>query len=158
MPSRNGPAVPVVSIRPSIGAAEYPTLAAIWRGAVDATHDFLAEADRDEIETRLQSDYFPAVVLSVAERDGRPVGFSGVLDGTLEMLFVDATHRDSGIGTALLAHAIKDHAVTTVDVNEQNASAAGFYAHRGFEVVGRSETDEAGRPYPLLHLRLSRPA
>ncbi|WP_396954364.1 acetyltransferase [Nesterenkonia sp. CL21] len=150
--------MPVVSIRPSIGAAEYPTLAAIWRGAVDATHDFLAEADRDEIETRLQSDYFPAVVLSVAERDGRPVGFSGVLDGTLEMLFVDATHRDSGIGTALLAHAIKDHAVTTVDVNEQNASAAGFYAHRGFEVVGRSETDEAGRPYPLLHLRLSRPA
>ncbi|MGQ7786215.1 acetyltransferase [Nesterenkonia sp. K-15-9-6] len=150
--------MPVVSIRPSIGAAEYPTLAAIWRGAVDATHDFLAEADRDEIETRLQSDYFPAVVVSVAERDGRPVGFSGVLDGTLEMLFVDATHRDSGIGTALLAHAIKDHAVTTVDVNEQNASAAGFYAHRGFEVVGRSETDEAGRPYPLLHLRLSRPA
>ncbi|GAA3053937.1 acetyltransferase [Actinocorallia glomerata] len=150
--------MPVVSIRPSIGAAEYPTLAAIWRGAVDATHDFLAEADRDEIETRLQSDYFPAVVLAVAERDGRPVGFSGVLDGTLEMLFVDATHRDSGIGTALLAHAIKDHAVTTVDVNEQNASAAGFYAHRGFEVVGRSETDEAGRPYPLLHLRLSRPA
>ena len=43
-----------------------------------------------------------------------------------------------------------------MDVNEQNVSAAGFYAHRGFEVVGRSETDEAGRPYPLLHLRLDR--
>lgn len=145
----------VVSIRPSIGTAEHPALAAIWRSAVDATHDFLAAADRDEIESKLQSDYFPAVVLSVAERDGRPVGFSGVLDGTLEMLFVEATQRDGGIGTALLAHAIRDHGVTKVDVNEQNVSAAGFYDHRGFEVVGRSETDDAGRPYPLLHLRLS---
>lgn len=149
--------MPVLSIRPSIGAAEYPALAAIWRGAVDATHDFLAEADRDEIEARLQSDYLPAVVLSVAERDGRPVGFSGVLDGTLEMLFVDATHRDGGIGTALRP-CDQDHGVTKVDVNEQNTSAAGFYAHRGFEVAGRRETDDAGRPYPLLHLRLSRPS
>ena len=150
--------MPALVIRPSIGLAEYPALAAIWRSAVDATHDFLAEADRDEIEAVLQSVYFPAVVLSIAERDGRPVGFSGVLDGTLEMLFVDATQRDGGIGTALLAHAIEEHDVSKVDVNEQNVSAAGFYAHRGFEVVGRSETDEAGRPYPLLHLRLRRPS
>ena len=53
-----------------IGAAEYPVLAAIWRGTVDAAHDFLAGADRDEIEAMLESDYFPAVVLSVAEREG----------------------------------------------------------------------------------------
>lgn len=150
--------MPPLNIRRSIGAAEYPALAAIWRGAVDATHGFLAEADRDEIEAKLQSNYFPAVILSVAERDGRPVGFSGVLDGTLEMLFVDATQRDGGIGTALLTQAIREHGVTKVDVNEQNVSAAGFYAHRGFEAVGRSETDDAGRPYPFLHLRLNRPS
>lgn len=143
-----------VTIRPTTGEAEYPALAAIWRSAVDATHDFLAEDHRDEIESHLQSDYFPAVTLSVAERDGRPVGFSGVLDGNLEMLFIDAEQRGGGIGTALLGHAIRELGVTKVDVNEQNASASGFYAHRGFDVVGRSETDEAGRPYPLLHLRL----
>lgn len=157
MAVRKESAVPVVRIRPSIGAAEYPVLVAIWRGAVDATHDFLADADRDEIEARLQSDYLPAVVLSVAERDGRPVGFSGVLDGTLEMLFVAWTQRNRGIGSALLTHAITEYGVTKVDVNEQNVSAAEFYTHRGFEVVGRNETDEAGRPYPLLHLRLSTP-
>ena len=156
MTSHEEPAVLAVSIRPSIGVAEYPALAAIWRSAVDATHDFLAAADRDEIEAKLQSDYFPAVNLSVATQEGRPVGFSGVLDGTLEMLFVEATQRHGGIGTALLAHAVQEHGITEVDVNEQNAAAAGFYAHLGFEVVGRSETDEAGRPYPLLHLRLSR--
>lgn len=146
--------VPTVHIRPATGAAEYPALVAIWRSAVDATHHFLTAADRDEIEARLASDYFPAVQLSVAEVDGRSAGFSGVLDGTLEMLFVGATRRGSGIGSALLAHAVEEHGVTAVDVNEQNAEAAGFYAHRGFEVVGRSDTDEAGRPYPVLHLRL----
>lgn len=144
-----------VSIRPSVGAAEYPALVAIWRRAVDATHDFLSATDRDEIEARLASDYFPAVTLSVAERDGRPVGFSGVLDGTLEMLFVDAAERGGGIGTALLDHAVRHLGVVRVDVNEQNPSAAGFYRSRGFEVVGRSATDEAGRPYPLLHLELA---
>ena len=154
MTLRKEPVVPEVSVRPTIGAAEYPALIAIWRSAVDATHDFLAEADQDEIEARLQSDYFPAVVLSVAELGGRPVGFAGVLDESLEMLFVDATRRGGGVGTALLAHAIREHGITRVDVNEQNTPAAGFYAHRGFEVVGRSRTDDAGRPYPLLHMRL----
>jgi putative acetyltransferase len=40
-----------------------------------------------------------------------------------------------------------------VDVNEQNDGAIGFYGHLGFEVTGRSEFDDQGRPYPLLHLR-----
>ncbi|GIG36248.1 acetyltransferase [Cellulomonas pakistanensis] len=146
--------MPPVQIRPSTGPAEYPALVAIWRSAVDATHDFLAPAHRDAIEAALASDYLPAVLLTVAEVDGRPAGFSGVLDGTLEMLFVDAARRGSGIGSALLEHAVEEHGVTAVDVNEQNVGAAGFYARHGFEVVGRSETDEAGRPYPVLHLRL----
>ncbi|ADG98056.1 GCN5-related N-acetyltransferase [Segniliparus rotundus DSM 44985] len=143
-----------LSIRLSAGVAEYPALAAIWRGAVDATHDFLAAEDRDEIEAHLQSDFFPGVLLLVAQIDGRAVGFAGVLGDKLEMLFVEAAQRWSGIGTALLTHAINEHGVRGVDVNEHNALAAGFYARHGFETVGHSETDEAGRPYPLLHLRL----
>lgn len=146
------------TIRRTIGPAEYPALVAIWRSAVDATHGFLTKAHRDEIESHLDSDYFPAVKLSVAEVEGRPVGFSGVLDGNLEMLFVDAAQRGGGIGTVLLNHAIAEHGVTRVDVNEQNEAAAGFYAHRGFQVVGRSETDEAGWPYPLLHMSLGGPS
>jgi putative acetyltransferase len=147
-----------VSIRPSTGPSEFPALVAIWRSAVDATHDFLADTDRDEIEARLAVEYFPAVDLFVAERDGRAVGFSGVLGGRLEMLFVSAAERGRGVGSALLDHAIREAGVTELDVNEQNPSAAGFYAHHGFEVVARSATDDAGRPYPLLHLRLNRPA
>ncbi|MGQ7311965.1 acetyltransferase [Microbacterium arabinogalactanolyticum] len=142
-----------ITIRPAT-ADDHPALVRIWRSAVDATHDFLAEADRDAIESHLASDYFPAVTLVLAEIEDSPVGFAGALNGNLEMLFVDAARRGAGIGTLLLQHAIAQLAVTRVDVNEQNPTATAFYARRGFEVIGRSELDDAGRPYPLLHLRL----
>lgn len=146
--------MPAPTIRPATGAAEHPALVAIWRSAVDATHDFLADVDRAEIEASLAPDYFPAVRLWVAEAGSTPVGFAGTRDGVLEMLFVDAAHRGTGIGSLLLEHAIARCGVVRVDVNEQNTAAAVFYARRGFTVVGRSPTDDAGRPYPVLHLRL----
>jgi putative acetyltransferase len=40
-----------------------------------------------------------------------------------------------------------------VDVNEQNPEAARFYEACGFAVVGRSELDDGGRPFPLLHMK-----
>lgn len=145
-----------VKIRPTVGVAEYPELLKIWRSSVDASHDFLSEQDRDAIESKLASDYFPAVDLWVAELDGQPIGFSGVADGNLEMLFIAAAERGTGVGSALLAHAVRELGAIAVDVNEQNQQATAFYLNRGFEVTGRSDTDEAGRPYPLLHLKISR--
>jgi putative acetyltransferase len=141
-------------IRPCHGPQEYAALVDIWRSAVRATHDFLDEADFARIESHLASDYFPAVTLTVAEAEGAPMGFSGVVDGSLEMLFVSAAARGRGIGSALLAKAVQNQSVTRVDVNEQNPEALGFYASRGFVQVGRSELDGDGRPYPLLHLEL----
>lgn len=99
----------------------------------------------------------PEVVIRPAV-DGETVGFAGTAAGSLEMLFVDAAHRGRGIGGALLTHVLRNEAVTRVDVNEQNAQAAGFYARWGFEVVGRSALDGEGRPYPLLHMALARAA
>ena len=147
---------PGARIRRVGGTDEYPRLVAVWRSAVDATHDFLAEADRDAIEARLASDYFPHVDLFVAEDDGAIVGFAGTAGERLEMLFVDDVERGRGIGTSLLAYVV-GLGVTAVDVNEQNPQAVAFYRRRGFDVVGRSELDGDGRPYPLLHL-VRRPA
>lgn len=142
-----------LSIRPSSGPGEYSELVRIWRSAVDATHDFLADEHRDEIESRLASDYFPHVELHVAELGGAPVGFAGISGENLEMLFVDARERGHGVGSALLSFVV-ERGVTTVDVNEQNAQAVEFYRRRGFTLIGRSELDDQGRPYPLLHLAL----
>ena len=147
------PAGPIsTTVRPVRGAAEYPQLVEIWRSAVRATHDFLAEEDFARIESNLASVYFPAVTLAVAEREGRAVGFAGVAEGSLEMLFVADEARGTGVGTLLLQHVIEHLAVTRVDVNEQNSGAHGFYLSRGFVQTGRSELDGDGRPYPILHL------
>ncbi|KXO88972.1 acetyltransferase [Tsukamurella pseudospumae] len=141
-------------LRDCRGPEEFADLVTVWRSSVDATHDFLADADRDAIEGRLASDYFPQVRLTVAEVDGAPVGFAGTAGEDLAMLFVHADARGRGIGRALLDHVVREQGVRTVDVNEQNGQAVGFYAHSGFVVTGRSETDGDGLPYPLLHLAL----
>lgn len=141
-----------LTIRPAHGPAEHPVLVDIWRSAVRATHDFLAEEDFARIEGALASDYFPAVTLVVAERDGRAVGFAGVAEDGLEMLFVADDARGSGVGTALLAEVVRRYDVTRVDVNEQNAGARGFYEAHGFRETGRSPVDGDGRPYPIVHL------
>jgi putative acetyltransferase len=147
-----------VVIRPARGAEEFPSLVAIWRSAVLATHDFLAEEHRADIEARLATTYLPNVNLVVAEREGQAVGFAGTDSQKLEMLFVDAESRGSGIGSKLLEHVIAAHEVTAVDVNEQNDQAVGFYAHAGFVVTGRSPVDGDGLPYPLLHMTLAPPS
>ncbi|MCQ9369529.1 GNAT family N-acetyltransferase [Brevibacterium sp. 50QC2O2] len=144
-----------VCIRPVNGAREYPRLVEIWRSAVDATHDFLAPVHRDQIQSQLESDYLPEVDVYVAERGGVVSGFAGVGERRLEMLFVDACQRASGIGSALLEAVVARNGVTTVDVNEQNTQASEFYRRHGFVVVGRSEADQQGLPYPLLHMALS---
>lgn len=140
-------------IRGVLGPVEYPRLVEVWRSAVDATHDFLADEDRDAIQAQLASDYLPQVDLYVAERGGVPVGFAGVSGQKLEMLFVEAAVRGLGIGSALLSYVLA-LGVTEVDVNEQNPQAVEFYRRRGFAVIGRSAEDDQGRPYPLLRLRL----
>jgi len=71
------------------------------------------------------------------------------------MLFIHPDYREQGIGRTLLSYAMNERGATTVDVNEQNDQALGFYMRMGFEVVARSELDSNGKPYPLLHMRLA---
>ena len=97
-----------------------------------------------------------AVLFAGIERDAvsyTHLGFAGSQDGKLEMLFVAPEVRGRGVGRALLAHAVEHAGVRTLDVNEQNPQAVGFYEHEGFVVAGRSPVDDAGRPFPLLHMR-----
>mgnify|MGYP002735357181 FL=1 len=144
-----------IAIRQLRGPEEYPRLVQVWRSAVEATHDFLAEEHRASIEGRLAAEYFPHVVHNHTNTKGEPVGFAGTVGGNLEMLFVEAAHRGRGIGKALLDHVRRVESVTTVDVNEQNTQAVEFYGRAGFVVVGRSPVDGEGLPYPLLHMRVA---
>jgi putative acetyltransferase len=128
---------------------------AIWRDAVDATHDFLMREDRLALDD-LVSGFLPeAPLLLAVDADDRPLGFMLIDDGHMEALFIDPAHRGKGVGAALLRHGLSLHPQMTTDVNEQNAQAVGFYEHMGFARTGRSALDGQGRPYPLIHLAYS---
>lgn len=136
-----------------INTADYPRLLEIWESAVLNTHDFLKEEDFLYYKENVPS-YFPHVTLRGLEADGRLVGFIGIAESNIEMLFVDNDYRGRGIGKQLIRHAIDELGATKVDVNEQNAQAVGFYEHMGFNLVSRSELDAEGKPYPILHMQL----
>lgn len=136
-----------------IETADYPRLVEIWESAVLHTHDFLKEEDFFYYKERLPS-YFPYVALFGFEQDGILVGFIGIAEGNVEMLFIDDSCRGKGIGKQLISYVIRDFGVTKVDVNEQNPQAVGFYEHMGFRFVSKSEVDGEGKPYPILHMQL----
>lgn len=46
-----------IQIRDVLGPEEYPRLVEIWRSAVDATHHFLEDEHRDQIEVKLPANY-----------------------------------------------------------------------------------------------------
>ncbi|AYZ13081.1 GNAT family N-acetyltransferase [Chryseobacterium arthrosphaerae] len=136
-----------------IKETDYPRLIEIWESAVVNTHDFLKEEDFVYYKKQLPV-YFQHVTLSGFEQEGILVGFLGVAEGNIEMLFVDNDYRGTGIGKKLATYAISDLQVTKVDVNEQNAQAVGFYNYIGFKILRKSELDGEGKEYPVLHMQL----
>ncbi|MGB7196296.1 MAG: acetyltransferase [Collimonas pratensis] len=143
----------MITIRRS-RATDFPRSFDIWQSAVKATHNFLSEADFQALSIIVREQYFPIAQLWIAT-DGQDyaMGFMGLTEENIDTLFVHAEGRSRGYGKALMRHAIGLHPNLTIDVNEQNGAAFGFYRHMGFVQVGRSEVDSEGRPYPLLHLR-----
>ena len=81
------------------------------------------------------------------------MGFLGLSRSKIEALFLAPEYHRRGCGRRLVRHARELKGDLTVDVNEQNPAAVRFYEACGFVVVGRSELDGAGRPFPLLHMR-----
>jgi putative acetyltransferase len=135
------------------GAADVPRAIAIWRDAVDATHQFLTPEDRVHIDAFVARDFLPNAQLWLVEDKNGPVGFL-VMDGEMiDALFVDPAVHGRGFGTALLRHALTLAPQAIVDASEQATNAVPFYEARGFVQTGRSELDPQGRPYPLIHLR-----
>ena len=121
-------------------ATDHETLVALWERSVRATHDFLTEADigalRPLVGEALSDDALELWVLT--ERADVPIGFMGLAGHDIAALFLEPARRGQGGGRRLVAHAqqLRDGDLT-VDVNEQNPAARGFYEALGFVVVGR---------------------
>ncbi|ETT53959.1 GNAT family N-acetyltransferase [Paenibacillus odorifer] len=127
----------------------------IWESSVRHTHLFLSEQDIDALRPLVMqalegiSDLF-----AFTDDQEQVVGFLGVQNNKIEMLFVEPAAMGKGVGKALLAYVMQELDVHLVDVNEQNPQALGFYEHMGFQVFERSALDEQGNPFPILHMSL----
>lgn len=133
---------------------DHEALLGIWLRSVRATHHFLSEADIDELFPIVRDAALPSLELWVlCSNEAEPMGSMGLSGARVEALFIDPSSFRLGGGKRLLDHARALKGALTVDVNEQNPQAVQFYQANGFEMIGRSERDIGGRPFPLLHMR-----
>ena len=141
----------IVPAKPS----DYKEITDVWQASVKATHHFLPSDFTENLREQVETVYLPMVQLYCAKNeDGKILGFLGVADQKIEMLFLDPDTRGKGLGKQLTEFAIQTLKVNAVDVNEQNEQAVGFYLKMGFKQIGRSEKDGQGNDYPILHLSL----
>ncbi|MBS5933243.1 MAG: GNAT family N-acetyltransferase [Clostridiales bacterium] len=127
----------------------------VWESSVKATHLFLTEANIVSLRSFVKEGVkFISNLAVIRDEEDTIQAFIGVHDNKIEMLFVKDTCRGRGLGKHLVNWAINTLNIKFVDVNEQNEQGLGFYKYMGFEVFDRSELDEQGNPFPILHMKL----
>ncbi|HJD98716.1 GNAT family N-acetyltransferase [Levilactobacillus brevis] len=131
---------------------DYPDLIALWQASVTATHTFLTPTDVRKIREQLPT-YFAAVELTKWLDGAKLIGFSGRQGPMLAMLFIAPDSFRKGYGHQIIERLNQEQDLRLVDVNEQNPGALAFYQRQGFRIVSRDALDDAGQPYPILHLR-----
>lgn len=132
----------------------------LWEDSVRVSHTFLTKQHIAEIKLEVKAALQSSQNIITATDKKDFLGFIGVEDNKIEMLFVASKSFRKGVGKALLKEALerylKDYPYILVDCNEQNAQGLAFYQSLGFEVVGRSEKDSAGRDFPIVHLKINK--
>lgn len=126
----------------------------VWERSVRATHTFLKREDIDFYKSLVVTiDFNQVQVYCAMADDDELIGFVGVSERKVEMLFLHPSYIGQGIGKALLEYAIDKLGANEVDVNEGNRHAVEFYQSFGFEVYDRLEKDSEGKDYPILKMR-----
>lgn len=128
----------------------------IWEKAVRSTHLFLSDSEIESIKEYVPQGLkgIPHLII-VKNENELPIAFMGIDGQKLEMLFVSSEERGNGLGKKLIEFGKKTYLIHELAVNEQNPLAEGFYKHMGFQVYKRTDHDDQGNPYPLLHMKLN---
>ena len=138
----------------NVQPADHTVLVDIWLHSARATHTFLSEADIQSLLPIVRDTALAGLELWVlCAGASEAVGFMGLSGASVEALFIAPAWTRRGGGRMLLDHAHRLKGRLSVEVNEQNPQATQFYLACGFAVVGRSELDSGGRPFPLLRMR-----
>lgn len=144
-------------IRPYV-EEDWPQICAIWnrakrdefRGEIDLSQLIPLEDDQKMIAL------FDACRVIVAEQDGRPVGFAGMLGVLIAWLFVDPDYYRQGIGSGLLSEAIKvtgpGARLTVASINQP---AISLYRKFGFRVTERFNGKYCGQSIKAARMSLN---
>ena len=136
----------------------------------------LAFIQRDDVQTELsltdaQKDQIETIAEDVREANREAFqGFADLSDDERQELVTENQKRqDDAVAKAKdvlnanqakrygeleLQFAVQQLGANKLDVNAQNEPAVEFYRRQGFEVYERTATDDQGRNYPLLRMRL----
>lgn len=127
----------------------------IWEKSVWATHAFLSKEDIRELKPFVLTslEEIPRLYI-LTDSNGVSLGFAGMKENKLEMLFLDPDWRGCGYGRQMMEYLFSNDHLTFVDVNEQNPLAAGFYRHMGFEEYDRNEYDGQGKERPIIKMKI----
>lgn len=124
-------------------------LTALWERSAIATHLFLNAEKIAQIKQYLPQALSEVAHLIIAPNEhGEQLGFMGINEQKLKVLFLEPALRGQGLGRKLLQNGIDKYGV-----NEQNPQAVGFYKHLGFKIYKRTDLDEQGAPYPFFYMR-----
>jgi putative acetyltransferase len=127
----------------------------VWESSVRATHLFLSEADIEFYKSLVKDINFNELEVYCAFSDeNQLIGFMGIAEQKLEMLFLKPDYIGKGLGKSMTKYAIEQLKVNEVDVNEDNTGAVGFYQNLGFVQYDRTPLDGCNKPYPILKMRL----
>jgi L-amino acid N-acyltransferase YncA len=143
-----------LTVRPAT-ADDAVRVAELYLGARRTAMPWLAQPHTDEeVRAWAGSVLVPSGTVTVAEQDGRVVGFVAAADGWLEHLYVDPAAQASGVGSLLFAHAQAAlPAGFDLWVFQRNAAALAFYASRGCVEVERTDGTANEEREPDVRLR-----
>lgn len=134
-------------------AAEIAALFAVSRRLLTFLPDLhTVEEDRIHVRDTVLRDYR----VTVAERDGRIVGFMAELEGWIEHFYTDAAQLRTGIGSALMADAKSRNHELQLWCFADNLRGRAFYEKQGFAAVKFTDgaSNEARAPDILYRWEL----
>lgn len=127
----------------------------LWKVSSQDGHPFLSHDEIAADESLVRDEYIPMAEITVAWAGTRLVGFIAMIENFIGGLFVAPQEHRQGIGRALVSHEAERREHMSVEVYEANKKARDFYRSLGFIETSRRDSDDRGRPHPLIRMELS---
>ena len=143
-----------ITLRPAI-APDAVAIAAVMRASLNA-FDWMPVLHTPEEDLFFIRDILlPNQQVTVAETEGRIVGFIAVDGEWVEQLYLDPAWTGQGIGSRLLAEATAGMSQIKLHCFQANSGARRFYERHGFraEAFSDGSANEEGLPDILYVLR-----